>query len=371
MELKSEFAEFLSEIRPTQSQSEDLQTGHKTLRNRLADDEKLSKIVVSDFLQGSYKRHTAVRPKGDKRPDVDIIVVTRLHESEFTPEQAMEQFRPFLDKHYKAKWRFQGRSIGIELSYVDLDLVVTAAPSEAEIGIFKSEAIRSDADIVAAPDWRLNEAWLAPESRYRTDARELLKAAAAKPEWKLKPLRIPDRDAKRWDDTHPLEQIRWTVSKNTVTNGNFVNVVKAIKWWRLEKYSTLKHPKGFPLERMIGDCCPDGITSVAEGVVKTLENMVNKYRHGKPVLSDYGVPAHDVLARISVEDFLAFYDGVKVAAPIARRAFDASSRSEACKAWRELFGEKFPKRDDDGGSTKGGRFEEPTGPAVPGSGRFA
>lgn len=371
MELKSEFEEFLTKIRPTQSQRDDLQTGHTTLRNRLADDEKLSKLVVSDFLQGSYKRHTTVRPKGEKRSDVDIIVVTKLHESEFTPEQAMEQFRSFLDKHYKAKWRFQGRSIGIELSYVDLDLVVTAAPSEAEIGLFKAEAIRSDADIADAPDWRLNEFWLAPENRYRADARELLKAAAAKPEWKVNPLRIPDRDAKKWDDTHPLEQIRWTVSKNAVTNSHFVNVVKAIKWWRLENYSTLKHPKGYPLERIVGDCCPDGVMSVAEGVVKTLEKMVDKYRHGKPMLPDYGVPARDVLARISAEDFSTFYEGVKTAAPVARRAFDCISRSEACNAWRELFGDRFPKRDDGGGSKNGGGFDEPSGPAVPGSGRFA
>jgi hypothetical protein len=204
MELKSEFEEFLGEIRPTDAQRKDLKTGHTTLRDRLAKDETLNKIVVSDFLQGSYRRHTAVRPKGDKRSDVDIIVVTKLHESEYTPARAMDQFKPFLNKHYEGKWRFQGRSIGIELSYVDLDLVITSAPSDAEIGILKSAAVRSDADIVEASDWRLNESWPGLENRQRWDARELLKEANAKAEWKLNPLRIPDRDAQKWDDTHPL-----------------------------------------------------------------------------------------------------------------------------------------------------------------------
>jgi len=374
MECKTDFEEFLSDIRPTKSQKEDLKTGHKTLRGRLADDKELSQIIVSDFLQGSYRRFTAVRPKGDKRADVDIIVVTKLHEGEYTPHAAMEVFRPFLDKHYKGKWHFQGRSIGIELSYVDLDLVITAAPSEAEQGILKSAAVRSTADIDEAPDWRLNDLWLDPEDRrYRTDAREILKAAEAKAEWKAIPLRIPDRDAKEWGDTNPLEQIRWTVAKNKATNRHFVNVVKAIKWWRLEQLSTLRYPKGFPLERMVGDCCPDGITSVAEGVVTTLETMVDRYRNGKPTLADYGVSHHDVLARISAADFSTFYDGTKSAASIARRAVGAVTRSDACKAWRELFGDKFPKYEDDkgGGKNGGGGFKQPSEPAIPGSGRFA
>lgn len=373
MDCKTDFDAFLTEIRPTKPQRADLQTGHRTLRGRLADDEQLSKIVVSDFLQGSYRRHTAVRPKKDKRSDVDIIVVTKLAESEYTPDAAMEVFRPFLDKHYKDKWRFQGRSIGIELSYVDLDLVITAAPSEAEMGILKSAAVRSDVDLDEARDWRLNELWLDPESlRYRADARDIVKAAQSKAEWKASPLRIPDRDAKSWDDTNPLEQIRWTAAKNKTTNWHFVNVVKAIKWWRLEQLSTLRHPKGFPLERMVGDCCPDGISSIAEGVVTTLEAMVDKYRRGKPKLLDYGVTHHDVLARLTAEDFAAFYSEATTAAVTARRAFDAITRSDACNAWRELFGGKFPKYEEKGGSKNGGGgLKEPSEPAIPGSGRFA
>jgi len=59
----------------------------------------------------------------------------------------------------------------------------------------------------------------------------------------------------------------------TATGGNYINVVKAIKWWRVENFEEPRHPKGFPLERLIGDCCPDGIESTAEGVVKTMKKM--------------------------------------------------------------------------------------------------
>ena len=375
MELKTDFETFLSEIRPTQSQREDLQVGHKTLRERLNADEGLKKAFVSDFLQGSYRRATAVRPKNDRRSDVDIIIVTKLSEAEYTPAKAMDVFKPFLDKYYKGKWKQQGRSFGIELSYVELDLVLTSAPSEAEVGILLSDAVTSDDDIDEAQDWRLHRSWVALSSRERSDARTLLAEAKSEAEWKAKPLRIPDREANIWEWTHPLEQISWTRDKSARTSRHFVSVVKAIKWWRLENHEEPKHPKGFPLERLIGECCPDGIESVAEGVVKTLEKIVSVYKllvqvGDKPRLPDYGVPTHDVFKRISADDFRKFYEQVKDGAVLARRAFDAEDRTKSGNLWREMFGSKFPKPPENGGSKKAG-YMPPTGPAVPGSGRFA
>ena len=140
----SYFKDFLSNIRLTDNQVNDLKTGHTTLRKRLEGDEKLSKIIVSTFLQGSYRRSTAVKPKNGNKSDVDVIVVTKLDSEEYTPEEALNLFVPFLDKHYKDKYRIQGRSIGISLSYVDLDIVPTSAPSESETGILQDKAIISE-----------------------------------------------------------------------------------------------------------------------------------------------------------------------------------------------------------------------------------
>lgn len=374
MELNSDFETFLAEIRPTAAQNEDLKTGHTTLRDRLNSDDTISKIIVSDFLQGSYRRSTAIRPKSERRSDVDIIVVTKLSEAEFTPAAAMDVFKPFLNNHYKGKWKFQGRSIGIELSYVELDLVLTSAPTEAEVGILKSEAVRTDDDLDAARDWRLNGSWLALGARAGRDAVKLMAEATTKEEWKLNPLRIPDREANKWESTHPLEQIRWTRDKNARTGGHFVNIVKAMKWWRVEKHEEPKHPKGFPLERLIGECCPDDTGSVGDGLTRTLEAIVSKYgvlvqMGGKPQLWDYGVPTHDVFKRITAEDFKKFYEQVAAAAKLARKALDSQDRTESGQLWRDLLGGKFPKPPERATSKKG--FTVPTEPAVPGSGRFA
>lgn len=141
--------------------------------------------------------------------------------------------------------------------------------------------------------------------------------------------------------------------------------MKCIKWWRKEKYPDVKHPKSYPLEHFIGDCCPDDITSVAEGITLTLEKMVSDYS-AKPYLADRGVPEHDVFARLTEEDYSEFYDAVCDAAQIARSAYDASSVQESADLWRQLFGNKFPEppkkdaifteRKSNTSSIPGGRF---------------
>ncbi|WP_028524516.1 SMODS domain-containing nucleotidyltransferase [Runella limosa] len=348
MKIDSYFSDFLSDIRLTSSQKEDLKRGHETLRRRLNEYDDLKSIIVSTFLQGSYRRATAVRPLNGKRADVDIIVVTNLDRYNLTPQEAINKFIPFCEKYYKGKYELQGRSIGIELSYVDLDIVVTAAPSEVDLAALKSRSVTTDLmleDFGGNYEWRLSKGWSEPD--FQKGYVYLSESVRSEPEWKINPLWIPDRDAEEWVETHPLEQIRWTRDKNKNTNGHYVNVVKAIKWWRTLRLTNLKYPKGYPIEHMIGDCCPDNITSVAEGVCKTMEVIIAKYQIQQllgttPVLPDRGVPTHNVWKRVSPHDFAEFYESVQEYSKIAREAFDAEKLKTQVTKWRELFGEKFP-----------------------------
>jgi hypothetical protein len=92
--------------------------------------------------------------------------------------------------------------------------------------------------------------------------------------------------------------------------------------------------------------------------------------NSKPQLPDYGAPGHDVLKRVTAEEFAEFYHHTKTAASLARQAYDSTDRKESGNLWRELLGNKFPPPPDNGGSKNSG-YTPPTGPAVPGSGRFA
>jgi len=356
MELLTYFTRFLKEIRPTQNQKDDCKTGHQTLRDRLHADEGLKPILVSTFLQGSYRRATVVRPKGEAKLDVDIITVTRLNRHNYpNPDKAMDKFVPFLRKYYKGKYKRQGRSFGIELSYVNLDLVITSAPSEAEEEVYKSQAVRTFLTPEESDDWFLKKSWIPQEERISQTA--FFQATHQEQEWKTEPLWIPNRDAGDWEETHPLEQIKWTWGKNARCNKHYVNVVKALKWWQRVHHPD-DRPKGYPLEHLVGVCCPDDITSVAKGVTLTLEAIVANYSAYAecklvPCLPDHGVPGHNVLERVSGDEFAEFYEHTEAAAEIAREALDAETKEKSIEKWTELFGSKFPSADDsdDSGNT--------------------
>lgn len=380
MDLPSYFNDFLAEISLKADDRARLITGHRTLRTRLNDDDDLAPLIVSDFLQGSYRRSTALGPKGDRRADADVVVVTRLQQDECTPEEAMQQFFPFLDRYYPDKYHLQGRSIAIDLSYVDLDLVITSAPSAADEKVLRFQSVQTEDTLEEADDWRLVRSWIDQAERARRlDAPTLLRKAAAEEPWQVEPLWIPDRDAACWERTHPLAQIAWTTEKNQRCNSYFLRVVRAIKWWWREQHTEAKYPKGYPLEHLVGQSCPDGITSIAEGVTRTLEDIAWRYQRtvalGQvPNLPDHGVPEHNVLHRLSAADFAYFHQQTSAAAALARQALDANAPEVSARLWFQLFGKPFPYdgaiEEEQAAQAKGG-FTPRTQPTVITGGRFA
>jgi hypothetical protein len=115
------------------------------------------------------------------------------------------------------------------------------------------------------------------------------------------------------------------------------------------------------------------ITSVAKGVVLALEDIANRYQAyadtGQvPFVPDHGVPGHNVLGRLSVQDFQEFHRRICVAADQARKAYDESDVCESAEKWRTLFGTKFPQCPKN--AKKGGYTPRVAASIVPG-GRFA
>ncbi len=375
---KQYFANFVAQIRLQKSHIEDARTGHTTLRERLLADESVSPIVEAVFLQGSYRRGTAIRPKAGARADVDVVVVTNLVPdvedpvNGVTARQAIERFVPFVKEHYPDRWRRQGRSIGIELSYVDLDLVVTALPGAQSAEALARLASWSTDDYGLLGDYP-DESDESPFWRDSVGAYlATLSEAASSDSWRAEPLWLPDRDADEWEPTHPLAQITWTWGKNAATSGHYTNTVKALKWWRRTRHPETEHPKGYPLEHMVGDCCPDGIDSLEECVADTLCTMRDRYASyaaagTKPRLPDRGVPEHDVLERLSVEEFATFCEQVCAAAETAGEAIAERDSYESAVLWQKLLGNEFPVPEP----PKSNRDDEPQSPANPGRASFA
>lgn len=355
------FDTFLENIRLSKELRDICQEAHTDLRRRLLADPDLSTIYVSMFLQGSYARHTGTKPNSnDTHVDVDLVVVTTLDPSPhgpWTPALVLERFRPFLDREYPDQWEPHDRSMKISPtgSAVTLDLVVTAAPSKVQQEFFEpfretglpSLRIEARGDRDSQRPVSFNEAFDQITKRYGED-------------WQRDPLLIPSRDLKTWIPTHPLEQIRWTTAKNDRTDGNYINVVKAIRWYRKENPQG-EYPKAYPLEHFIGDTCPNDVATVAEGVTRTLEVIRDtqqpwQFARGVPQLWDRGVPGNDVFRRITPEQYRIFHDLMSNASKAARAALDADTNPESVKRWHDLFGGEFPAPPD-------APFSPPSGPA--------
>ena len=342
MELDAQLRELVKEISLTDTQRNELRDAHILLRERMMADDTLEPLIVATFLQGSYRRNTGTRPQTGDKPDVDIVVVTRLDRRQYTPEAAINVLVPFLNRHYPGKWKKKGRSIGIEMSGVKLDVVLTSAPSEAEERVILEFMQANDG--VDFP-------------------------SRASDQWKDAPLWIPDREARKWQRTHPLEQIRWTHEKNAKTNGHYIQVVRLVKWWWQTQHPEQEHPRSYPLEHIVGDCCPDGVTTLAQGFTETLEEIKRRYDRNVgtgavPNLSDRGVPGQNVLSRITASDFRQFHQKSGAGANVARKALNSTDEGESAKTWSQIFGPRYPVRTTQQGYTprsqtgqiKDGRF---------------
>lgn len=347
--LSTEFDEFDRLIRPAKKLLKAAQAAHLDVRARIRNDDFIDRMHVADFLQGSYARHTMVLPtRGEDgqlgKADVDVIFVTNVSERLYTPEQVLKAVETWLKKEYgDDRVEVQSRSVKLTLGEVEVDFVPTSAPSEAERAALKTLT----EGLVA-----LEKRAVGPEDDVH-DPNEVFGPSGSDvedSEWASEPLRIPDRDARCWQNTHPLAVLKFTVQKNKRCDKRFLRIVRALKWWRRKSYleGGGKHPKSYPIEHMTGDCCPETFDSVAEGLTLTFERMLEAYRpyypHAKPTLKLRGLEKSDgdVISRLTQEDFNAFYKGLQTAASIARNALHLGDPREAAREWQKLLGKEFP-----------------------------
>ncbi len=289
------FLELLQEIEPSATTKASSATAHRALRDHLWADSSFQPLMVTDFLSGSYKRDTAIRPRKVDgvvtRPDVDTIVVTN-HQLTDDPKGVVDALYGAVRRGY-SDIRRQARSVGIVTPLADMDVVPIIDPF-------------GNGDYY-----------------------------------------IPDRKQERWLRTNPPGHTSWTTSVNAASDGRFKPLVKMMKWWRRHNPTVAKRPKGFVLECFAAECMNRKAAHFGELFVGTLEQINAKYGLYAaagilPHIDDPGVPGNSVLSGMTVEAFQGFMAKVKDHAGLGRRALAEEDMEKATLYWKAIFGQRFP-----------------------------
>ncbi len=289
MELPSYFTDFLKNIEPTKTQIDQSSTGHTTLRDRLASDKEFKDYYEHSFLQGSYRRSTAIKPV----KDVDIVVMANLDYSVVTPKEAISLLRNCLSNYYN-NVTTQNRSVNIELTYINMDVVIAIGPNGKDSNLL-----------------------------------------------------IPDRETNNWVWTNPEGHRKYIEDLNKNLNGMFVPLVKMFKWWRFKNPTIYKAPQGFILECITGEKYDSVSNSNSENFVNLLKNIESSYisyisTGSVPVIPDPGLPDNNVSKRLTYDEFEKFINKISLAREISENALNEGNKFKSSELWRKLFGEEFP-----------------------------
>lgn len=288
------FDSFLSNIEPSSSTVSYISSIQSNLRNYLKNHKDYKKVHVDTFLSGSYAKHTSIRPvSGDKKRDVDIIVVTSYSADTNSSDVLTELKDVLAQKNEYSNAEIQHHSVSIEMSNISVDVVPVIA-NENDDQLYY----------------------------------------------------IGDSDLGTWTLTDPKGHKTWSTEINKLNHNKYKPLVKILKWWRRENCpQNIKYPKGITLEKIIADNLADSSLCTEDFLIGTMQNIVSTYKedycdkHIIPVIADPSekITDNNLLSDYPVDDFTAFITN------ISKHLDMLNSDGTSNDTWRTILGTQFPR----------------------------
>lgn len=258
--------------------------------------------IDRDFLTGSYARHTKTKPL----KDIDIFFV--LAESEWkkyrekAPSVVLDDFHSALvDKYGKDAVRKQGRSIN-----VDFGVVIDAEDN----------------------------------TDYRVVSVDVVPAFAAGSDYE-----IPDSDTGKWMKTNPEVHAQKARDAHQAFSSEWKGLVRMAKYWN----NNAKHGKDKPvkpsflIEVMALQCLHGGWQGRFDYEVQAFfSSLADRVLDEWPDPAGLGSPVSDGMDASRKARAKELLQGASREASNAIHLARKGQNGEALKAWRLLFGPKFP-----------------------------
>jgi len=304
------FKELASKLELTKSESDKISQKHNELREKLR--EKLP--VEDDFLTGSYARNTMIRPKDDKKFDVDFFLA-------FSQKDYGESELPDLLSMVKSALE--------QIKNDDAD-IEEIQEQKRSIGVIYKDNFQID--VVPAIQIKKDE-------RYKIFDKNTLQAVESNPK---------------------LHGSNLTSANETSESGGvkrLVPIVKLLKFWKREKCD---YVKSFHLEMLAVEIL-DGeeISSYSQGLKKFFANAEQNLQsaglkdpaNGSNIIDGY-LDSDDARTKL--------LNLVKAEKEVAERAVKLEKEGkedDAVNEWKKIFG----KGDED---KSGGYNFQPSGPTI-------
>lgn len=291
------FRKFKSRLELNDREQKNASARHNEVRDYL-----VTKFAIDrSFLTGSYARHTKTKPL----KDIDIFFVLKESEKDYRSKVPSVVIGAFYDalveKYGKAAVRKQSRSVN-----VDFGIVIDAEDN----------------------------------TDYRVVSVDVVPAFAAGKDYE-----IPDGDTGKWIKTNPEIHADKATAAHQAFSNEWKGLVRMVKYWNNNaKHGTDKPVKpSFLMEVMALQCLHGGWEGRFDYEIQSFfSTLADRIFDQWPDPAGLGPPisngmdqsrkqrAHDLLVAASRE--------ATIAIDHARRG----RNGDALKAWRALFGSKFP-----------------------------
>jgi hypothetical protein len=265
--------------------------------NEIRDHMRLSFELDDDFLTGSYKRYTKTKPL----KDVDIFCVLGKKEKHYRdedPENVLKAFHKALVAKYGAG------AVSVQRRSVTVDFGV----------------------VVDADD----------NTDYRVVSMDVVPAVTSGKDYE-----IPDKQNGKWIKTNPKIHAEKATEAHEAYDGEWKGLVRMLKYWNNHHGKPIK--PSFLLEVMALECLhapfsgrfdyelQGAFSTLADRVVDTWEDPAK-----------LGPPVSDMMSQSEKQ---IAGNALKAASRAATLAIDLARQGkngDGLKAWRSLFGPKFP-----------------------------
>lgn len=250
--------------------------------------------LKTDFLSGSYKRHTKTKPL----KDVDVIFVLGAKEKwrrDKAPIETLKAFEACLKKKY-ADVEIGRRSVTVEFEKVYY-------PEDHEGKVLSIDAV--PAFECSGGDYE-----------------------------------IPDKVTGTWIKTNPDKHKQQATAKNKELGCKWVPLVKMAKGWNRANRKTVK--PSFLIEVIAEELVEAPFSNYPDEIRNFFAAMEANLERSWPDPAGLGPPVSDQMTPERIADARKALQEAQRKATLARRAEETGRQGEALRIWREVLGDYFP-----------------------------